>query len=60
MKVFSDARLESNAEEILEKYVDQDFSFVDAVSFAVMMEQGIKEAFTFDNHFVTMGFRKIP
>ena len=60
MTVFSDARLESIAEEILGKFADHDFSFVDAVSFAVMQEQGIEEVFTFDNHFRTMGFRKIP
>lgn len=59
-KVYSDAGLESVAEEILEKYADQDFSLADAVSFAVMMERGIEEAFAFDRHFVTAGFRLVP
>lgn len=60
VKVYSDARLETIAEDILEGHADQDFSFADAVSFAVMREREIKEAFTFDNHFATMGFRMFP
>lgn len=59
-RVWSDAHLESRAEAILEQHVDQDFSFTDAVSFAVMQERGIEEAFTFDSHFATLGFRMIP
>ena len=50
----------SLAEAILERHADQDFSFTDAVSFAVMQERGIEEAFTFDSHFATLGFRMIP
>lgn len=59
-RIWSDASLESRAEAILEQHVDQDFSFTDAVSFAVMQERGIEEAFTFDSHFATLGFRMIP
>lgn len=59
-RVYSDARLESIAEEILEKYADQDFSFTDAVSFAAMQERRIEQAFTFDSHFATMGFQQLP
>jgi predicted nucleic acid-binding protein len=59
-KIWADASLESQAEAILEKHTDQDFSFTDAVSFVVMQERGIEEAFTFDSHFATMGFRMIP
>ena len=59
-KVWSDASLESRAVDILEKHTDQDFSFADAVSFVIMQERGIEEAFTFDSHFATMGFRMIP
>ena len=36
---------------------DQDFSFADAVSFAVMTERGIREALTLDPHFVVAGFQ---
>jgi sugar (pentulose or hexulose) kinase len=32
----------------------------DAVSFAVMQERSIEEAFTFDSHFATMGYRMLP
>jgi uncharacterized protein len=59
-RVNSDARLESLAEAILGKYADQDFSYTDAVSFALMQEQGIQEAFTFDNHFANLGFQMLP
>jgi predicted nucleic acid-binding protein len=59
-KVWSDASLENQAEAILEKHSDQDFSFTDAVSIVVMQERDIEEAFTFDSHFAAMGFRTIP
>ena len=59
-KIWSDSRSESLAEGILEKHIDQDFSFTDAVSFVVMQELGIKDAFTFDRHFATMGFQMLP
>lgn len=45
--------------EIYEKYDDQDFSFVDCISFAVMKELNIKKAFTFDKHFRTMKFEPV-
>lgn len=60
MKIYSDSTLEDMAEGILRKYQDQDFSFTDAVSFAVMEYYGIKQAFSFDQHFVTAGFNLIP
>lgn len=60
LKVFSTADLEDTAEEILSLYTDQDFSFVDAVSFAIMRERTITEAFAFDRHFVTAGFIMRP
>jgi predicted nucleic acid-binding protein len=56
-KVYSDIHLEEQAEAILAKYDDQDFSLTDAVSFALMKERGIEEAFAFDHHFITAGFR---
>jgi predicted nucleic acid-binding protein len=58
--IFSDWNLEDQAEEILRKYKDQDFSLVDAVSFAVMQGHEIEEAFAFDWHFTVAGFRLIP
>jgi predicted nucleic acid-binding protein len=46
--------------EWLERYDDQDFSFADAVSFAVMTERGITDALTLDRHFQGAGFRVLP
>ncbi len=59
-RVISSFDLESEAERILKKYDDQDFSYTDAVSFALMHARGIKEAFAFDSHFSTMGFQRLP
>jgi len=58
--VFSDAYLERQAQDMLVRYADQDFSYVDAVSFALMRQRGITEAFAFDHHFVIAGFRTLP
>lgn len=60
LKIYSDASVESEAEGILEKYSDQDFSYADAVSFVVMKDREIKEAFAFDQHFLTAGFELLP
>lgn len=60
MKVYSDSALEKAAEDILRNYQDQDFSYTDAVSFSVMKQNGIGQAFSFDRHFVTAGFTLIP
>ena len=55
--VRSSRELEAAAERNwLGRYDDQDFSFADAVSFAVMTERGIREALTLDHHFVVAGF----
>jgi hypothetical protein len=59
-KVYSDAALEAEAEKLMRRYVDQDFSLADAVSFAVMQGRGMTEAFAFDGHFVTAGFGVAP
>lgn len=45
---------------ILLRYQDKDFSYVDAVSFAVMERLKIKEIFAFDEHFEQYGFRLLP
>lgn len=52
--------LENQAQDLLRKYHDQRFSLCDAVSFAIMQDLGIKDAFTFDRHFETAGFRRLP
>lgn len=48
LKVYSNPAFEAHAEAMFERYADQQFSFVDAVSFAVMCERGIDTAFAFD------------
>jgi predicted nucleic acid-binding protein len=60
MNVFSDRILEERAENILCKYQDQDFSYTDAVSFAVMEQYALEKAFSFDQHFVIAGFTLTP
>jgi len=56
IKMYSDEALETEAEQWLRRYADHDFSLADAVSFAVMRQRRIMEAFTFDNHFAVAGF----
>jgi len=60
IKIYSDRVLEETAEDILRKYQDHDFSFTDAVSFAVMKQHEIIKAFSFDQHFVIAGFTLSP
>jgi len=60
LKICSNENIETEAEGILAKYVDQDFSYTDAVSFVIMKRQKIRKAFCFDKHFVTAGFINVP
>ncbi len=59
-KVYANEEIERDVEEILARYIDQDFSYTDAVSFVIMKRHKIREAFCFDKHFLTAGFIKIP
>ncbi|MBN2441843.1 MAG: type II toxin-antitoxin system VapC family toxin [Spirochaetales bacterium] len=54
IEVNSDIKI--TALELFKKYNDKDFSFTDCVSFAIMEEYNIADVFTFDKHFVQMGF----
>jgi predicted nucleic acid-binding protein len=50
-----------HAWSVFEKYnVDKSWSFTDCVSYSVMKQIGINEAFTFDHHFSQMGFDRAP
>ena len=44
----------------LTPFKNQDFSFADAVSFAVMKARRIKHALTLDHHFAVAGFTTVP
>lgn len=59
-RVFVAGHLEQRAYEILERYSDHAFSFVDATSFALMRQERMRHAFAFDAHFRTAGFLTIP
>jgi len=59
VRVFSSDELEIQAEAILKQYDDQDFSYTDAVSFALMKQRKITDVFTYDHHFRVMGFRLV-
>jgi len=59
-KVESTEELETEAQDILRRYSDQDFSYTDAVSFALMRQRSIDTAFAFDKHFSIAGFSMVP
>ncbi len=42
------------------KFSDQDVSFTDCISFALMKRAQIKHVFSFDRHFDTAGFKRLP
>lgn len=46
---------ERRAREVIEQYQDKDFSYCDAVSFAVMERLDLQEAIAFDDHFRQYG-----
>jgi predicted nucleic acid-binding protein len=51
---------EELAWSIFYRYRDQDFSFADCTSFAVMQRMKLNTAFTFDHHFSVMKFIVAP
>lgn len=51
---------ESKAWQIILRYQDKNFSYVDATSFAVMERLGIRDAFSFDEHFEQYSFNRLP
>ena len=59
-RVFVSEKQEGEAYGLLERYSDQDLSFVDSTSFVVMRDQGISFGFAFDRHFAAAGFTVLP
>jgi predicted nucleic acid-binding protein len=59
-RVFVSQPVEHEAYEILHRYAEHAFSFVDATSFAVMRAQRLRHAFAFDAHFRIAGFSRVP
>ena len=51
---------EQKAWSIFLKYRDQDFSYTDCTSFAVMQRLKIATVFSFDHHFRIMKFNVVP
>lgn len=63
-EVLSIARPEERDElaaiELFRKFADQEVSFTDCVSFALMKRHRVRTAFTFDRHFTAAGFAIYP
>lgn len=55
-----DHEAEVEALRIFEKFADQQVSFTDCVSFALMRSRRIDRAFSFDRHFALAGFELWP
>jgi predicted nucleic acid-binding protein len=58
--VHLDRQTEERAWEILERYDDKRWSYVDATSFALIERDGASEAFAFDEHFAQRGLHLVP
>jgi uncharacterized protein len=46
--------------EFFERFADQEVSFTDCVSFALLKKWRIKRVFAFDRHFQRAGFKVLP
>lgn len=54
--IYTNRKIESKAFGLLEKFKDQDLSYTDAVSFAIILQsERIQDIFTFDHHFYITG-----
>ena len=51
-----DDALVASAKLVIRRQADQEYSFVDCLSFCLMKERGISEALTTDQHFRKAGF----
>jgi len=60
VRVYSTEAIESEAQAMLARYHEHDFSYTDAVSFTIMKKHNIRKAFAFDKHFRTAGYLTVP
>ena len=58
--VFATEEEDEAARDIIARYVDKEFSYTDAVSFAIMELLGIGTAVAFDDDFRQYGLEVIP
>ena len=59
--IYATAGIEIDAAKLLQKYHDQDLSYADAVSLAILARNTeIKDVFAFDGHFYLSGRNIIP
>jgi hypothetical protein len=58
--IFINEIIESKAYNLLKRFRDQGFSYVDGTSFVLMQERKLIEAFAYDKHFLSAGFTMLP
>jgi predicted nucleic acid-binding protein len=49
-----------DAFHLMRKYADQAVTLTDCISFVLMKKEGLRDAFGFDRHFTSAGFRLWP
>lgn len=57
--VHVDSELDERAWKIFRRYTDKSWSWVDCVSFVVMSDRSLTEAWTTDHHFEQAGFTRL-
>ena len=55
-----DAEDELTALDLFARFADQEASFTDCTSFALMRRHRLSRVFTFDRHFLAAGFEVVP
>lgn len=58
--VWTDTKIWDKAWTLFQTHQDKEWAFTDCVSFIVMREHNLWEAFSFDNRFVQAGFSLWP
>ncbi len=51
---------ERKAIRLLDRFDDQDLTFTDAASMAIMLRLGLRKVLTLDRHFLLLGFERLP